>query len=139
MNLKYKKDFAEELPEMMSKGESVCEVCAKWGITKETFFEWVKNRKEFAEAYKEARTLCQSWWEKIGRMGLFVQTNIEYDKETGKKLSQSTKTMNDRIWRLNMMNRFREDWTERQNVNVSGGMSIDIGKPPSPEAAEFPE
>jgi hypothetical protein len=89
---KYRKEFADDLPALMSKGASVVEVCAHWDIDQSTFFAWIKAKPAFSKSYSRARVLCQAHWEKVGREAL------------------RDRDFNERLWNLNMMARFRKDW-----------------------------
>lgn len=64
---KYRKEMAEELPEMFSEGQDVAEVTAKLGITHETFKKWVREKPEFADAYAKGKALSKAWWLTLGR------------------------------------------------------------------------
>ncbi len=100
-NYKYNEDICDELPDMFINGESIAEVSAALGITKQCFHNWVKEHKEFGEAYERGRTLSEAWWTKLGRAGAM-----------GKVPIQPT------VWQFNMHNRFK--WTTRADVTTNG-------------------
>jgi len=104
---KYKKEFAEKLPDMFKGGESVAEVCAELGIWKETFYEWIKLYPEFSNSYKKGLQLSEAWWTKLGRAG-----------SCGKATIQPT------TWIFNMKNRF--GWADKQEIGLNGNMGITI-------------
>lgn len=118
----YREEYSETLPDLMSKGESVCSVCKKWGITRRSFYNWIEKYPEFDEAYALAKTYCQAWWEETGRQGLYDKTFTEYD-EDGKKTKTTTVHINDRVWSRNMGARF-EDWQEKKNLNITANSSV---------------
>lgn len=70
---KYKKSMAKDLPKYFEKGESVAEVAVRLGISKKTFYEWLKDKPEFAQAYEMAKTISESWWIKAGRAATMGQ------------------------------------------------------------------
>ncbi len=125
---KYRKEFVDMLPDLMKNGEGVCEVCVKLGISRDTFFEWVKVHKPFSDAYTRARILCQAWWEKQGRAGLYDRfvTEDDIDPETKKPTGRKKKThlvMNSGLWAKNVSCRFPDDWRDKQAIEHSGGVS----------------
>ena len=118
----YKPEYSETLPDMMAKGESVCSVCKKWGISRRVFYKWLDEIPEFAEAYELAKTYCQAWWEETGRQGLYDKTFTDFD-EDGKKVKTTTVHINDRVWARNMCARF-SDWQEKKNLNITSTPSV---------------
>lgn len=50
----------EELIELMEQGYLDVQVYAKWGITKETFYEWKRTHPEFAEAHAIGMPKCEA-------------------------------------------------------------------------------
>ena len=93
-NIKYKKEYAEDLPEMFKNGESVAEVVAILGVWRSTFYEWVNKYPEFKEAYEHGKTLSEAWWAKLGRQGASCEKQI-----------------NPAVWIFNMKAKF--DWSDK--------------------------
>jgi hypothetical protein len=107
---KYSKKICELLPYLFANGESVVEVCASLDITKETFFQWVKQYPEFSDSYKKGQELSEAWWTKMGRIASIGKAKIQ-----------------PATWIFNMKNRFK--WTDRLGMDVTGNMDITIEKP----------
>lgn len=66
------KEICDTLIEMMRGGATQIEVCARVGVTKQTFLNWRKKggphyEKDFDEAYQKAKVLQESWWIQRGR------------------------------------------------------------------------
>lgn len=101
----YKKEFADNLPAMFENGESVIEVCANMGISRDTFYRWCKEHKRFNEAYQRGLELSEAWWEKLGRAG-----------------SLGTQKINAVTWIFNMKNRFK--WSDRTQIESEGKVAI---------------
>lgn len=91
---KYKKEFAEELPQMFANGESVAEVCIQLGVTRRAFYDWVEKYPDFADAYQDGKMHAEAWWSKLGRAGAAGKVDI-----------QPT------VWIFNMKNKF--GWVDR--------------------------
>jgi hypothetical protein len=107
---KYSAKLCKLLPYLFANGESVAEVCAYLDITKETFFQWVKQHQGFSDSYKNGLELSEAWWKRIGRAGSIGKAKIQ-----------------PATWIFNTKNRFR--WTDRQDMNVTGNVDITIEKP----------
>ena len=86
---RYKKEFAEQLPDMFMEGESVAEVCTELGVSRRAFYDWVKKYPEFKEAYEQGKLYSEAWWTKLGRAGAAGQVPL-----------------NATPWIFNMKNRF---------------------------------
>jgi hypothetical protein len=48
---------------MNAEGKTVVQICATWGISRDTFYRWLKNNKDFKEAWDNSIDACQDWWE----------------------------------------------------------------------------
>ena len=97
----YDDTLPERLPEMFSGGESVAEVCREVGISKVTFYKWMKKHPELAAAYEDGKDISESWWMKLGRAGAAGVNDI-----------------NATVWIFNMKNRF--DWGDRVKSELTG-------------------
>jgi transposase len=106
---KYKPEIAETLPDQFKDGQSVIEVCVQLGISKDTFYAWVKEYPEFSDSYKKGLEYSQQWWEKLGRAGTVGKIPV-----------------NPTMWIFNMKNRFRADWADRQEITGSNGAPLEI-------------
>ena len=65
-------------------------------VDETTLYEWVKQHEKFSLSKKIGTQKSMVWWEKIGRKGM----------------TNKIPFFNDRIWRLNMINRFRDKWSD---------------------------
>lgn len=102
---KYKKEYAVKLPGMFVNGEAVVEVCQELGISKQTFYVWLKKYPEFQEAYELGKEASEAWWMKLGRAGAAGKIQIQ-----------------PATWVFNMKNRFK--WTDKTEVSGPDGMPI---------------
>lgn len=116
---KYKPEICEGFENRFEEGQSILEVAVSLGVSRDTLYQWAKDHKEFSDALTRAREVSQAWWEKIGRENLF--DTEEYDSET--KISTKNK-FNDRLWSKNVSCRFRNDWTDKQEIEHSGAVQI---------------
>lgn len=99
-------EIAERLPEMFKNGESVAEVCAELGMSKDTFYRLADQYVAFSDSYKKGQELSEAWWTKLGRAGAAGKVDI-----------QPT------TWIFNMKNRFK--WADRtENTHEVGGGGV---------------
>ena len=80
-------------------------------VNRDSLFEWVKRHKAFSDAKNVAFEKCRLFWEKKGIDGLET-TNYR------KGNVSVSKSMNARIWELNMKARFRE-WRNLDKPDVN--------------------
>lgn len=103
-NGKYKAAMCDKVLELYQNGESDVEVAAALDISKNTFYEWVREKPDFAEAVHKGKGLSECWWQKLGRAGAAGKVDIQA-----------------RVWLANMKNRF--GWVEseksEQNITVT--------------------
>lgn len=64
---KWRPENPKKLIEYMSQGLLDCQIYGKFGISKETFYEWIRTRPEFKAAHDEGLPLCEAWWLTFGR------------------------------------------------------------------------
>jgi hypothetical protein len=93
---KYKEEYCEMLIEHMAEGYSFESFGGIIEVDETTLYEWEKSHKEFSLSKNIGTQKSMVWWEKIGRKGMINEIPF----------------FNDRIWRLNMINRFRSKWTD---------------------------
>ena len=93
---KYKEEYCEMLIEHMAEGYSFESFGGIIEVDESTLYEWAKNHQEFSHSKNIGTQKSMVWWEKVGRRGMM--NDIPF--------------FNDRIWRLNMINRFRSKWSD---------------------------
>ena len=98
--------MCEIVVELMKEGASQEEVMGSLDISKDTYYRWKEENKEFSDAIKRGVRLSQAWWEKEGRISL-------RDRE-----------FNYTGWYMNMKNRFK--WADKQEVKNSGQLSFEV-------------
>lgn len=93
---KYKEEYCEMLINHMSEGYSFESFGGIIEVAEDTLYEWVKVHKNFSDSKNIGTQKSMIWWEKMGRKGMTNEIPF----------------FNDRIWRLNMINRFRSKWSD---------------------------
>ncbi len=89
-NPKYNPAFCEQIKEYYNEGMADVQICVKLGIARSTFYDWIKDKPEFAKAVEDGRVLSEGWWIAIAQGAV-----------SGKHKSDS------KIWSMNMKNRFK--------------------------------
>ena len=101
---KYRPEFCEKFIELCKKGLSRRAFCAEMGIATDTFYRWVKENKEFSDAYKVGEAAAAAFYEKAMLSGALGQI----------------KGFNVMAMTFLMKNRYPEDFRDRQDVEISG-------------------
>jgi hypothetical protein len=92
----YKEEYCQMLIDHMAEGYSFKSFGGIISVVEDTLHEWVKVHPKFSESKNIGTLKSMVFWEQVGRKGMM--NDIPF--------------FNDRIWRLNMINRFRNDWID---------------------------
>lgn len=95
----YEQSYCERVIELGKLGKSKAQMCAEFDISRQTIDNWAAAHEEFLEALSRAMAHAQAWWEDQGVKGL------------------TSKDFNAPVWKKSMEARFREDYTERREVD----------------------
>lgn len=93
---------------MGEQGYSVVEMAAELGVHRDTLYEWEKVHSDFSDAFTRTRLMTQAWWERQGRVNL------------------ATQGFNASLWAKNMGCRFKGDWTEKTQTELTGANGSDL-------------
>lgn len=102
----YKPEHCETIQEWYKEGLSDVQCAARLGICKDTYYDWIRNKPEFARAVAAGKTLSEDWWTDIGVRGMKGEFKIS-----------------EKIWSMNMKNRFK--WSDVVNVADMSQNSLD--------------
>jgi len=67
-----------ELLALMKNGAKDSEIYAKWGISKVTFYEWLRSHEELKQAHEVGLELCEAKWEELGKQGMLKESDIDF-------------------------------------------------------------
>lgn len=98
--MKYDPKFCVEIYKLMAAGFSDTEVMAKWEISRDTFYNWKRDKPEFAEAHAKGKVQFDAAHEKIGREGMMKTRDVDYQ-----------------FWRD--LGKYRHGWTEKLPTNTN--------------------
>jgi hypothetical protein len=120
----YKDRFCDLLIDHMTKGYSFESFAAITDTCKDTLYEWVKVHPEFSDAKKRATDKSRLFWEKVGIENI---VNIEtMEKDESGSFTAVKKSLNSAAWIFNMKNRFKDDWKDKHETELSGNVGTVI-------------
>jgi len=99
---KYDPAYCEVVIALSREGKSLAQMCSHFDISRTTIDNWAVEFPEFLEALSRAKAHAQAWWEDQGSKGMVS------DK------------FNAAVWRTTVQARFRDDYTERRDIEISG-------------------
>jgi len=92
----YKPEYCQMLIDHMGEGYSFESFGGVISVSERVLYDWEKAHPEFLHSKEIGIQKSMVWWEQIGRSGMINEIPF----------------FNDRIWRLNMINRFRSKWSD---------------------------
>lgn len=101
---KYDPSFCDVVIKCGEEGETLAGMADACDVLRETLVEWAKSHPEFSDAVKVGLQKSQAWWERKGREATFG----------------GVEGFNATSFIFNMKNRFKEDWRDKHETEVSG-------------------
>jgi hypothetical protein len=98
----YRPEFCELAVAMGRNGQSRAQIAAGLGVRRQTIANWEEQFAEFLDAMTEANDLSLAWFENLGQRGM------------------ASKSFNAPMWGLQVRNRFRADYGDKQQLELSG-------------------
>lgn len=109
-NLKGKTEYNDKLPALLTKlmaaGFSDVQVRAEWGISKDTFYRWLRTHEPMKEAHAIGKDMFDSVHEQLGVEGMLKTRDIEYQ-----------------FWRD--LGKFRHGWADKNPQQGNTQINID--------------
>ena len=103
---KYKPEYCDRVIQLGAEGMSQVQIAVELGVGRTTMLSWCDQHSEFKEALSFAKDLEQAFWEQIGKDALYAD-KFQYG-----------------VWKKSMESRFKQDYTERQEVSGPDGRPI---------------
>jgi DNA-binding XRE family transcriptional regulator len=94
----YDESFCARVIELGKAGKSKAQMAADFDVSRQTIDNWAEAHEEFLEALNRAMAHCQAWWEDKGQAGM------------------EAPGFNAAVWKKSVEARFRDDYTERHEV-----------------------
>jgi hypothetical protein len=103
------KNWQKGVMDLAEVGASDVELRGFLDISKQVWYRFLEEDEEFTETIARCARSCQIWWERHGRLNL------------------DCKEFNTQLWFLNMKNRFKGQWADKQEVDLtSKGDKIEL-------------
>lgn len=103
---KYDPAMCDVVIDLGEQGKSRTQIARTLGTTRKTLLEWEEVHPDFRNAMSIASDYAQAWWEDQGQIGL------------------TDKSFNGHVYSFQMKNRFREDYSEKVNVEHNGTVAF---------------
>lgn len=110
----YRDEYCETVIELGEQGKSHAQIARSLGVARQTLYDWSKVHPEFLGAITRAKDLALAWFEDKGQDGL------------------TTPGFNASLWAKQVSCRFRDDYTDKQQTELSGtlaGLTVTFVKP----------
>lgn len=95
----YNAEFCEVIQDMYARGETDVEIAVNLGVSRETFYMWIRTEPEFATAVRAGKAASHAYWTKLGKRG-----------------AEGDQKVNDKIWHLFMRN--CHGWDKQNDVDI---------------------
>ena len=95
--MKYEPKCCVELTKKMAAGLSDTEVMAQWGVSRSTFYRWLKEHTELKDAHETGKVMFDAIHEDLGRQGMLKLADIDYQ-----------------FWRD--LGKYRHGWSEKPST-----------------------
>lgn len=105
---KYNPDYCEQVIQLGKQGKSRVQIACELDVDPKSLRDWADAHPEFSLALTRAKAEEQNWWENTGQTALFA------DK------------FNSAVWAKSMSARFRDDYTEKVQQELSGSVVTKI-------------
>ena len=99
---KYKPEYCERIIELGKQGYSYAEIAADLEVDKASLYDWAAAHEDFSTALRAAKTYEQAWFEREARSNM------------------KNRDFNANLWYRSAASRFRDDYTERKETQVTG-------------------
>ena len=105
---KYDPKYCQLVIDLGKEGKSLHQISAKIDVALSTIYVWAEQHKDFSEALKRSKELAQAWFEEQAEQGLW------------------TKEFNHHLWAKITGSRFRETYSEKTQIELSGEVTTKV-------------
>lgn len=102
----YRPEYCERIIELAKEGKSVAEWASDIGVARSSLWEWCQEHEDFSAAFMRAKTEEQAALERLARENF------------------GNKNFNANLWIKSAQARFRDDYTERREIETNGNVSF---------------
>ena len=109
---KYDPAFCDTIIRCGTEGMTLAEMADALDVDRATIADWREHKPEFSRAVNLGLQKAQAWWERQGRIATFGGCD----------------GYNATSYIFQMKNRFREDWRDKQDVDVNASVTVNIAR-----------
>ena len=93
------KGWKKGVLDLAEVGASDVEMRGYLNISTDLWYRFIEEEPDFSETVQRCAQSCQIWWERHARLNL------------------DNKTFNTQLWFINMKNRFKDSWADKQEID----------------------
>ena len=101
---RWKETWKEEMYELGRQGKTRVHIMNYFDLSRRGFYQLLDDDMEFRDTVQKAMELSQEWWVNIAQKRWIEGTE---------------KNINSQHWSLIMRNMFKEDWSDRKDIDVT--------------------
>lgn len=101
---RWSENWKEELYQLGREGKTKVHIMNHFDLSRTSYYDLMRDDKEFNEAVQKAMELSQEWWVNIAQKRWIEGTE---------------KNINSNHWSLMMRNIFKDDWSDRKDIDVT--------------------
>jgi hypothetical protein len=101
---RWRETWKEEIYELGRQGKTKVHIMNHLDLSRQSYYDLMRDDKEFYETVNKAMELSQEWW-----------VNIAQERW----VNGTEKNINSNHWSLMMRNMFKEDWSEKQYLDLT--------------------
>ncbi|SIQ08196.1 hypothetical protein SAMN05880582_101656 [Rhizobium sp. RU20A] len=102
----YREEYCDLVVELGKQGKSVSEWASAIGVARSTLWEWSQTYDDFSAALMRAKTEEQAYFERTARENF------------------DNRNFNANLWIKSAQARFRDDYTERREIETNGAVNF---------------
>lgn len=97
-------DWQTKIIELGRQGKTKTHIMEEMNLARKSFYRLYDSDKKFRHTVNRAMTLSQNWWINVAQQ---------------RWLDGKEKNINSNHWSLMMRNMFKEDWSDRKEMDVT--------------------
>lgn len=101
---RWSENWKEELYQLGREGKTKVHIMNYFDLSRRGYYQLINDDMEFRDAVQKAMELSQEWWVNIAQKRWIEGTE---------------KNINSNHWSLMMRNIFKEDWSDRKDIDVT--------------------
>lgn len=101
---RWSENWKEQLYQLGREGKTKVHIMNHFDLSRRGYYQLINDDMEFRDAVQKAMELSQEWWVNIAQKRWIEGTE---------------KNINSNHWSLMMRNMFKDDWSDRKDIDVT--------------------